>query len=142
MKVKEIMTTKVAFVNPDDKIVEAAKLMQKYNVGSVPVCEKDDSLVGIITDRDIVVRNIAAGNDPFSTAVSSVMTPAVQSVGPDAGMDEATKLMADYQVRRLPVVENSKLVGIVALADIATDNRVDTEASEALAEISKPRKRY
>ena len=142
MKVKEIMTTKVAFVNPDDKIVEAAKLMQKYNVGSVPVCEKDDSLVGIITDRDIVVRNIAAGNDPFSTAVSSVMTPAVQSVGPDAGMDEATRLMADYQVRRLPVVENSKLVGIVALADIATDNRVDTEASEALAEISKPRKRY
>ncbi len=142
MKVKEVMTTKIAFVHPTDKVMDAARLMQKYNVGSIPVCDEDSTLRGIVTDRDIVIRNIAYGNDPFNTDISGIMTPNVKTVDPDTNINDVTKMMAEYQIRRIPVVEDSKLVGIVALGDMATDKRFDTEASEALTEISKPRKRY
>ncbi|MCX7921377.1 MAG: CBS domain-containing protein [Clostridia bacterium] len=139
MKVKDIMTKNVAYINPMSSVVEAAQLMQKHNVGSIPVCDQT-GVLGIVTDRDIVVRNIAHGKNPQSTPVKDVMTQSVATITPDMDIDSATKIMSANQVRRLPVVENNLLVGMVAIGDLATDNRFDTEASEALTEISKPAK--
>lgn len=139
LKVKDIMTKNVAYINPMSTVVEAAQLMQKHNVGSIPVCDQT-GVLGILTDRDIVVRNIAHGNNPQSTPVKDVMTQSVATVTPDMEIDAVTKIMSTNQVRRLPVVENNMLVGMVAIGDMAADNRFDTEASEALTEISKPAK--
>ncbi|MDI9499358.1 MAG: CBS domain-containing protein [Acetivibrionales bacterium] len=139
MKVKDIMTKNVASVKPDASVSEAADLMQRYNVGSIPVCD-DNGVVGIVTDRDIVMRNVTVGSDPRSTPVSSIMTTNVTTVSPDTDVDELGVIMSQKQVRRVPVVDSNNLVGIVALGDLAVDNRFDTEASEALTEISKPEK--
>jgi len=137
LKVKDKMTTNVATVPPNATVAEAAKLMQKHNVGSVPVTD-GGNLVGIVTDRDIVVRNIAHDFDPKSTPVSNIMTTNLVTVTPDATIDEVTQKMSAHQVRRIPVVENQKLVGMVSIGDVATDRRFDVEASKALSEISRP----
>lgn len=139
LKVKDKMTKNVAYVSPNTSITETAQLMQRHNIGSVPVVD-DNNLVGIVTDRDIVVRNIAHGNDPRSTPVSDIMTTNVITVTPDADMEEVTAKMAINQIRRVPVVENNRLVGILAIGDMATDRRFNMEASEALSEISRPSK--
>jgi len=137
MKVKDIMTKSVAYINPSATVIEAAQLMQKHNVGSIPVCDQN-GVVGIVTDRDIVVRNVAHGTNPQSTPVKDVMTSRVTTVTPDMDMSDVTKMMSQNQIRRLPVVENNRLVGIVALGDMADTGALDTEASEALSEISRP----
>lgn len=137
MKVKDIMTKNVAYVNPDSTVIETAQLMQKHNVGSIPVCDQT-GVIGIVTDRDIVVRNIAHGSDPKQTPVKDVMTAQVTTVTPDADMTEVSKMMAANKVRRLPVVDNNMLVGIVALGDVATDAGFTMEISDTLAEISSP----
>ncbi|OPZ86478.1 MAG: Hypoxic response protein 1 [Firmicutes bacterium ADurb.Bin419] len=139
MKVREKMTKNVGYVNPSNTVVEAAQLMQKLNVGSVPVFDQN-KVVGVVTDRDIVVRNVAHGKIPQDTKVQDVMTSQVTTVTPDMDVDEVTRIMAQQQIRRVPVVENNQLVGILALGDMATDYRFDTEASEALTEISKKTK--
>ena len=139
MKVRDIMTKNVAQIRPDASVYDAAMLMQQNNVGSIPVCDKS-GVVGIVTDRDIVVRNVVTGSDPKSTPVSSIMTPNVTTVTPDTEIDRLGDIMAYKQVRRIPVVENNTLVGIVALGDLAVDKRFDVEASQALTEISKPTK--
>ena len=136
MKVKDIMTGEVTYINPDSNVVAAAQLMQKHNVGSIPVCD-NNGLVGIVTDRDIVVRNISHGKNPASTTVRDVMTGQVITATPDMEVDSATKMMAEKQIRRIPVVENNMIIGMLALGDVATDNRCNMEASEALSEISK-----
>lgn len=137
MKVKDIMSKNVAYVNPATTVTEAAQLMQKHNVGSIPVMDQS-GVVGIVTDRDIVVRNVAHGTNPQSTPVKDVMTSHVTTATPEMDVNEVSAIMSRHQVRRMPVVENNRLVGIVALGDLATDTRYDTEASEALTEISKP----
>ncbi len=134
-----MMTKSVAYVNPSNTVVETAQLMQKHNVGSIPVYDQT-GVVGIVTDRDIVVRNIAHGKNPDSTKVQDVMTSHVTTVTPDMDISEVSKLMSSQKIRRVPVVENNEIIGILALGDIATDMRLDMEASEALAEISKPSK--
>jgi CBS domain-containing protein len=110
--------------------------MQKHNVGSIPVCDQS-GVIGIVTDRDIIVRNIAHGKDPKETPVRDVMTGQVIMASPDMEVDEVAGMMASKQIRRVPVVDNNMIVGMVALGDIATDKRFSMEASEALAEISK-----
>jgi CBS domain-containing protein len=137
MKIKDIMTKNVAYISPTSSVVEAAQLMQKHNVGSVPVCDQN-GVVGIVTDRDIVVRNIAHGKAPLNTQVKDVMTSGVKTVPADMDVNEASRLMSQQQVRRLPVVENKQLVGMVSLGDLAVDDRFYSEASEALADISFP----
>lgn len=137
LKVKDIMSKNVAYVNPATTVTEAAQLMQKHNVGSIPVMDQS-GVVGIVTDRDIVVRNVAHGTNPQSTPVKDVMTSHVTTATPEMDVNEVSAIMSRHQVRRMPVVENNRLVGIVALGDLATDTRYDTEASEALTEISKP----
>ena len=127
MKVKDIMTKDVACVNPESNVVEAAQLMQKHNVGSIPVCDQS-GVVGIVTDRDIIVRNIAHGKNPSDTPVRDVMTGQVITASPDMEVDEVTRLMSEKQIRRIPVVENNMIIGMLALGDVATDNRFTMEA--------------
>jgi CBS domain-containing protein len=137
MKVKDIMTKSVAYVNPSSTVIDAAKLMQQHNVGSIPVCDQG-GIVGIVTDRDIIVRNVASGKNPQQTAVRDVMTQNVLTVNPDMEMDEVTKMMASCKIRRVPVVDHNNLVGIVALGDVAIDAKYDTEVADTLTEISRP----
>jgi len=139
LKVKDIMTKNVAYINPDSSVTEAAQLMQKHNVGSIPVCDKN-GVIGLITDRDIVVRNVAHGTDPHSTPVKNVMTSQVTTVTPEMDIEQVSGIMSKNQIRRIPVVDNNMLVGIVALGDLATDSRFDMEASGALSDISEPAK--
>ncbi len=139
LKVKDIMTKNVAYINPDSTVTEAAQLMQKHNVGSIPVCDSS-GVIGVVTDRDIVVRNVAHGTNPQTTQVRNVMTSKVTTVTPDTDVNQLTSIMATNQIRRIPVVDKNTLVGIVALGDLATDSRFDTEASDALSEISEQAK--
>jgi len=139
MKVRDVMTRSIVTVSPDASIKEVAELMQKHNVGAIPVVDQN-GLKGIVTDRDLVVRNIASGKDPFSTPVKEVMTSQVTAVTPDEDISSVTKIMASRQIRRLPVVDNQQVIGMISLGDIATTGRPELtmEASEALSEISKP----
>ena len=137
MKVKDIMTRNVAYINPASTVVEAAQLMQKHNVGSVPVCD-ENGIIGIVTDRDIIVRNIAHGKDPHQTPVKDVMTSEVTSVDPETEIRDVFGIMSEKKIRRIPVVENNQLVGIVALGDVATSAKQDVEISSTLADISSP----
>jgi len=137
LKIRDIMTRDVAYTNPDETVTEAARLMQKHNIGAIPVCD-ENGVIGILTDRDIVVRNVAHGTDPHMTKVRDVMTSQVRAASPDMDAGDVTKMMAGSRIRRIPVVEDNRLVGIVSLGDMATDMRLDMEASEALSEISRP----
>lgn len=131
------MTDKVACVNPQTTVIEVAQLMQKHDVGAIPVCE-GQKVTGVVTDRDIVVRNIAHGKDPHSTPVRDVMSTNVQSISPETSLNQAAGIMADHQIRRLPVVENDRLVGMVSLGDLATRAKYDVELAQTLGEISTP----
>lgn len=136
MKLKDVMTTTVTSVNPNSSIKEAALIMRDLDVGSVPVCE-DNKPVGIVTDRDIVTRSIANERDT-NTPVSQVMTANIVFGDPNMSDEDAADLMAVRQVRRLPVIENDNLVGIVSLGDLAVNERTDMEAGKALTDISVP----
>ncbi|SFP86202.1 CBS domain-containing protein [Caldicoprobacter faecalis] len=138
MELQDIMTTQVAVVGPDNTVLDACKLMQIHNVGALPVCQHDGKVVGIVTDRDIVVRNIANGGDPKTTPVRTVMTKDVICANPSMEVEEAAELMAQHKIRRLPVVQNDRLVGMVSIGDLATRYRFVEEAGEALSEISEP----
>ena len=136
MKISEIMTRNVRVVSPDRTIQEAARLMDEMNVGVLPVCD-GRRLVGMITDRDITVRSTAAGIAPDQHTVREIMTDEVEWCFDDDDVDEIVEIMSRHQIRRIPVVDRDKrLVGIVALGDLATDRRED--AARALSRISTP----
>lgn len=137
MIVKEIMSTDVACVRSDDSIEKAAQLMKQHNVGSIPVCNQN-SLVGIVTDRDITLRAVASDQDARHQQVSSIMSTDCTVGRPDMNINEAAQLMSDKQIRRLPIVENNNLVGIVALGDLSLDPSLQSSAEYALKNISKP----
>lgn len=135
-KIREIMTSGPRTVEPSTPIVDAAKLMKQEDVGPIPVVE-NDQLVGILTDRDIVIRVVAEGKDSTSTTVGEVASKDLVTIDPDQTLDEALRLMAQHQVRRLPVVEeDGRLTGIVAQADIAR-KASDQRTGEVVEEISK-----
>ena len=136
MKVRDLMTSNPATVGPDDVCARAATLMREEDCGSLPVT-KDARLVGIVTDRDIVIRAVAAGRDPKTTPVSEVMSADPITIAPDTDADEAAKMMAEFQVRRLPVVEDGRLLGIVVTAQLA---RRESKGAmgETIKEISEP----
>ena len=133
--IKEIMTRDVRACEPNATVAQAAKVMAKEDVGPVPIVE-DGRLVGIITDRDIVVRVVAEGRDPNATTVREIASTELVTVAPDDDLDEALNLLARRQVRRLPVVEGDRLVGIVAQADIARLGK-DKKTGEVVEEISR-----
>ena len=136
MKVRELMTKQPTTVEPDATLGEVATLMKQQDCGSIPVVE-GGRLVGIVTDRDIVVRGIAAGVDPRTQRVSKVMSSDPVTVGPDEDVTEAEKKMADRQIRRLPVVEGGKLIGIIVTAQIARAGNERT-VGETMKGISEP----
>jgi CBS domain-containing protein len=137
MKIKDVMTTSVECVRPETTLQEAAAKMKSLNVGSLPVCEGDRP-IGIITDRDIVVRAIADGRDPRTARVPEVMTAEVVSVSETADVKDAARLMKDRQIRRIVVVDpNKRVVGIVSLGDIAVDTHDDKMSGDVLEKVSK-----
>jgi len=129
------MTTNVDYVTPLDNVFEVAVKMKNDNVGIIPVCE-DGTLLGVITDRDLVVDGIAEKH-PGSTKVTDIMHGDVVTANPDTTDEEAAALMAQHQIRRLPVLENGKLVGIVSLGDLAVTSGSSDDAGEELEDISK-----
>jgi CBS domain-containing protein len=136
MKVEELMTRDPATLRPESTCSEAAALMKREDCGSLPVV-KDGRLVGIVTDRDIVVRAVAGGKDPTHLAVSEIMTSGPTTIAPDMKAEDASELMSEKQVRRLPVVENGRLVGILAIGQVARHESASA-AGETLKEVSQP----
>ena len=136
MLVKDCMNSHVIAVSPEESVAVAARLMARYNVGALPVRAVDNSLCGIVTDRDMVLRCMALERRPEETSVSRVMTERVMSVSPHTNLVQAASLMAKEQVRRLPVVDGRKLVGMVSLGDLSRRDDYAMEAAETLSEIS------
>ena len=129
--VEEIMTRDPRTVNATDTIVDAARVMNESDIGDVIVVD-GEQIQCIVTDRDIVVRAIAEGRDPQSTSVSSVCTPSLETIEPDASVDDALRKMREADIRRLPVVQDGRPIGIVTLGDLA----VEREPDSTLADIS------
>ncbi|EGK11870.1 CBS domain protein [Desmospora sp. 8437] len=135
-QLREIMTQNVASVSPQDNVYKAASLMRQHNIGSVPVVE-NGQVRGMVTDRDLVLRALAEQKNEQVT-VGEVMTNQVVTGTPEMSVDEASSLMAQNQIRRLPVVENNQLVGMVSLGDMAVRQPHVNEAGQALSNISEP----
>ena len=140
MHLKEMMTPHVEVIAPEASISEAAQKMRHLDIGPLPVCE-GERLVGMLTDRDITVRAVAAGRDPLTTQVREVMTPDVVYGFDDQEVQDAARLMAQYQIRRLRVLNRSKqLVGMVALGDLAVHPGTQPVTAEVLEQVSEPGK--
>lgn len=135
-QVRDVMTPNPRTIEPSTPIVEAAKLMRDEDVGPVPIVESG-RVVGILTDRDIAVRVVAEGKDPQSKTAGEVASKQLVTIDPDQTIDEAARLMAQHQVRRLPVCEeDGRLVGIVAQADVALVGE-DAQTGEVVQQISQ-----
>jgi CBS domain-containing protein len=136
---RDIMTPDPASCRPDQTALEVAQLMRARNVGSVPVVENRDTmtLVGIVTDRDLTMKVIAGGRDPETTSVREVMSPNPITCAPDEDIQRALETMARSQVRRLPVVESGRLIGIIALADIATRLHAPADTADLVEQLSR-----
>jgi CBS domain-containing protein len=134
--IRDLMTSNPRTIEPSTPIVDAARIMRDDNVGSIPVVE-GDQLWGTITDRDITIRAVAEGGDPASTTVGEIASRDLVTIDPQQDLDEALRLMARHQVRRLPVVEeDGRLVGIVAQADVAQLGD-DARTGETVQQISQ-----
>lgn len=136
MQIKDLMTKHTVSVGQEEPVTAAARLLKRDNIGSVPVCDEKGKVQGIITDRDITLRCVAAGVDPDKTKIREVMTTGVYTVSPTDSVDTAAALMGKAQIRRLPVCENGTLVGMLSLGDLAVSNNCNMEAGAALSEIS------
>ena len=119
MKVKDCMCGEVCCVKPDATVCEVVKLMEKNHIGCVPVCDKNNCIIGVITDRDIILRSIACDKDVKSTNVSEIMTCNVCTCNENDNISEAEKKMSENQIRRIPVVDNNKVIGILTIGDLA-----------------------
>ena len=136
MQVRDLMSQGVVSITPGESAALAARLLSRHNVGSLPVCGEDGRLRGIVTDRDIVLRCVAAEEDPSKVPVRDIMSRNCAVVSPNDDAREASRMMAAAQVRRLPVTEEGKVVGMVSLGDLAVSQAYDMEASKALADSS------
>lgn len=141
MQVRDLMSPSVVSVGPGETVAAAARLLAQHNVGSLPVCGEEGGLRGILTDRDIVKRCIAVEEDPAETHVRDIMSRNCAVVSPEDDVREASRMMAAQQVRRLPVTDGGKVVGMISLGDIALSQSYDMEASRALIDISDNIKR-
>jgi len=137
MKVQEIMTTSVQSVSPDTDLVMIARRMKELNVGSLPVVEQD-RLIGIITDRDIVIRAVAEGKQVQNERARDYLTPNPTTISSDSSVQDASAIMGREQIRRLPVVDGDRLVGFVSIGDIAVEAGKDQVVGDTLEKISEP----
>lgn len=135
MKIRELMTSPVIRIQEDETVEVAARTLTHYNIGALPVCGSDGQLRGVVTDRDLVTRCLASGRMPGNTKVREVMTGSVIAARPDMEAGVAAHLMGRQQVRRLPVVENGKLCGMVSLGDLANRDESSMDAADALTDI-------
>lgn len=136
MKIQDLMTRNVVSINQEESVAVAARTLAHHNIGILPVCGKDGKLCGLVTDRDLVTRCLAAGKLPETTRVRDVMTSNIVCVRPDADAATAAMLMGRRQVRRLPVMEDGRLCGMVSIGDLAQSEETAYDAGDALAEIS------
>ncbi len=136
MKVRDVMTRHVIRIGEWEPVEVAARTLTHYNIGVLPVCGGDGKLCGVVTDRDLVTRCMASGRSAADTKVRDVMTLQITTAGPDMEVGVAAHLMGRLQVRRLPVVENGRLCGMVSLGDIACREESVMDAADALSDIS------
>lgn len=137
MKVHELMTAPALSVGVNETVEVAARTMTQYNIGALPVCGDDGTLYGMVTDRDLVIRCMAAQKDAGTTRIRDIMTKNVACAATDMDAAVAAHLMGRKQVRRLPVVEAGKLKGILTLADLARQEESFPDAADALGDISE-----
>ena len=137
MNVGDMMSTDLVTCSPNESLAQVARKLQQEDIGSCPVVD-GDKLVGIVTDRDIAVRAVAKGLDSNDTKVSDIMSTDLVFGNQTMTLEDAARMMADNQVRRLPIVEEERLVGIVALADLAIDLEEDELLAETIERISEP----
>lgn len=141
MKIRDIMTSEgLATATLDTTLAEIAVRMREANMSAIPILDQDDSLAGIVTARDIVVRAIAAGRDPNECTAEEIIGGQLHTIHPDAEIAEAAKLMANRQIRRLPVVEDQVIVGLISLDDLA-GQAGGGEAKETVKDISRAARR-
>ena len=136
MKVSDIMTKDVVKISAEESVEVAARTLTHYNIGALPVCDANGKLCGMVTDRDLVIRCMAANKPASETTVRQVMTNQLISVEPGADVTEAAQLMGGRQIRRLPVVEQGRLCGMISLGDIAGEKKTIGQAASALTDIT------
>jgi CBS domain-containing protein len=133
---RDVMTPNPECIGENETLLDAARKLAQLGVGSMPICGQDDRLKGMLTDRDIVVKAIAQGKDPASTRAGELGEGKPVTIGADDSLQETLQTMARYQVRRLPVIDGHKLVGIIAVADIArqlTDDELKGDLIQAIS---------
>jgi CBS domain-containing protein len=133
---RDIMTDDAQCARADETLTDAARKMRDLGVGALPICGEDDRLKGVLTDRDIVVRCVAEGADPTATPVSELAEGKPVTIGADDPIDEALRTMIEYGVRRLPVIDGDRLVGMVSQADVARETSPQ-QAGELVAALSR-----
>ena len=136
MKVSDIMSGRVVTIGQKEPVIAAARLLKRMNLGALPVTDDSGRLRGILTDRDIVLRCVASGSDPRTLEVREIMSRGVVTAAPGTEISEAARLMRGDQVRRLPVVEGGKLVGMLSLGDLASRPVCIDEAGDVLSAVS------
>jgi len=137
MKISEIMTKDVISLSVDDTVEHAAGLMKEHDIGSIPV-STNEKIVGIVTDRDIILRCVAEGKDLKMQKVREIMTSNPVVGDENLNVDDAARIMSERQIRRLPIVSNNTLIGMVSLGDLAVEPNLKEQATDALSEISTP----
>lgn len=137
MKLSEVMTDAVIRIHPEETVAVAARTLTHHNIGALPVCSHDGKLWGMVTDRDLVTRCLSSGKSPEQTKVREVMTQRVITASPEMDTGAAAQLMGREQVRRLPVVREGQLCGMVSLGDLAKRDGSSIDASDALSDISR-----
>lgn len=138
MLVRDIMSKDIVSLNSEDSVERAAQMMRQFDVGSIPVCDNSKKLVGIITDRDIALNAVSSGAAASQQKICDFMTSNPVTGSPDMDVHEAVRMMSRHQIRRLPIVENNNLVGIVSLGDISQEPDLQDNAEVALKNISEP----
>ncbi len=138
MQVKDVMSGCAVCVDPGETVAAAARLLSRHNVGALPVCGRDGRLRGVLTDRDIVLRCVAAQRDPNATKVSAVMSAGAVTASPEQTAAEAAGIMAARQIRRLPVTENGRVVGMLSLGDLASRPDLAARTAETFSDICSP----
>lgn len=139
MKIKEYMNSNVYCLKPNNTIKDCAKLMHDNHIGCIPVCNDQNNIVGLVTDRDIILRGIACNKDTSETPVSEIMTCNVVYCNEDDDVEEIEEIMSQNQIRRLPIIDkNNKIVGIISLGDLVKNNNINNNVvSDTLENICK-----
>ena len=124
MKVKDCMNKGVVWLTPNSSVGECARLMDEQHIGSIPVCDQNQVVVGLVTDRDILLRAIAHNKDVNNTKLSEIMTTNVHCCDVDTDIEQATKIMSENQIRRIPVIDKNKITGILTLTDLSRSEQI------------------